>query len=81
MSELAAQTSVLIPAYNEAHSVADLVEGLTAQGPWHEIIVIDDGSTDDTAVRAGQAVAGKATTRTMIAKCLNMECLLVIGLT
>jgi glycosyltransferase involved in cell wall biosynthesis len=48
MAELAQHTSVLIPAYNEAHSVAALVEALRGQAPWREVIVIDDGSTDGT---------------------------------
>jgi len=41
--------SVIIPAYNSATSLARAVESvLTQSWPAHEIIVIDDGSTDDT---------------------------------
>lgn len=41
--------TVLVPAYNEAASVADTIRSLQAQTcPPAEIIVIDDGSTDDT---------------------------------
>jgi glycosyltransferase involved in cell wall biosynthesis len=40
--------SVLIPAYNEAPSIAAVVTAMAAVARWHEIIVIDDGSTDDT---------------------------------
>lgn len=50
-------TSIVIPAYNEAASVDSLVSELAAAGSWHEIIVVDDGSTDDTAERARTAGA------------------------
>ena len=52
-----ASTSVIIPAYNEADGVGALVGALAALGPWHEILVIDDGSTDDTGARANAAGA------------------------
>jgi biofilm PGA synthesis N-glycosyltransferase PgaC len=42
--------TVLVPAYNEAASLADTIRSLQAQTlPPEEIIVIDDCSTDDTA--------------------------------
>ena len=44
------ELTVLVPAYNEAASVADTIRSLQAQTrPPAEIIVIDDCSTDDTA--------------------------------
>jgi glycosyltransferase involved in cell wall biosynthesis len=49
--------SVIIPAYNEADAVAGVVSALTAAGPWHEVIVVDDGSADATAARAADAGA------------------------
>jgi glycosyltransferase involved in cell wall biosynthesis len=53
----AAATSVVIPAYNEAAAVGPLVSALRAAGPWLEILVVDDGSTDETAARAAAAGA------------------------
>jgi glycosyltransferase involved in cell wall biosynthesis len=50
-------TSVVIPAFDEAASIGSLVTSLRAAGPWHEILVIDDGSTDETATRAAAAGA------------------------
>ncbi len=45
-----APVTVLVPAYNEAASIADTIRSLQAQTlPVAEIIVIDDCSTDDTA--------------------------------
>jgi glycosyltransferase involved in cell wall biosynthesis len=55
--DLAEQTSVLIPAYNEAHAVGGLVVALARAARWREIIVIDDGSTDATAEQAAAAGA------------------------
>lgn len=52
-----ASTSIVIPAFNEVQSVGTLVERLRASGPWHEILVVDDGSTDATADRARAAGA------------------------
>ena len=49
--------SVVIPAYNEADVIADVVSALVAAGPWREIIVVDDGSKDATASRAAAAGA------------------------
>jgi glycosyltransferase involved in cell wall biosynthesis len=45
-------TSVIVPAFQEAAGIADVVGALRAAGPWHEIIVVDDGSSDDTGERA-----------------------------
>lgn len=46
------QLSVLLPAYNEADNLAELVpeihKVLEAHGIDHEIVVVDDGSTDGT---------------------------------
>ena len=49
--------SVIIPACNEADVIGDVVSALAGAGPWHEIIVVDDGSNDGTAARAAAAGA------------------------
>ncbi len=51
----------IVPAYNEAGSVAGVVESLRVEAPEFDVVVIDDGSTDDTAARA--AAAGAAVIR------------------
>jgi glycosyltransferase involved in cell wall biosynthesis len=52
-----ADVSVVIPAYNEGQSIADVVSAMAAAAPWREIIVIDDGSSDETGARATEAGA------------------------
>lgn len=51
--------SVVIPAWNEASSIAAAVRGAheAMAGREHEIIVVDDGSDDDTAAKALEAGA------------------------
>lgn len=40
--------SIIIPARNEAEALRDLLPGVQREAPDAEVIVIDDGSTDDT---------------------------------
>ena len=54
--------AVLIPAYNEMENVPDLVRELRATWEEHglegEVILVDDGSTDGTAIAAEKEGAG-----------------------
>jgi cellulose synthase/poly-beta-1,6-N-acetylglucosamine synthase-like glycosyltransferase len=51
-SQLAPGVSLLVPAYNEAAGIVPSVQAMLAlRYPRHEIVVIDDGSTDDTFER------------------------------
>ena len=45
---------IVVPAFNEATTIADIVERARLHGP---VVVVDDGSTDDTAARAAAAGA------------------------
>ena len=47
------EITILIPARNEAPYILTTLRSLSAQGPNHKIILIDDGSTDNTATLAG----------------------------
>ncbi len=52
------QVTVVIPAHNEAPAIGGVVAGVRAVlGPQAELLVVDDGSTDDTAVLAERAGA------------------------
>lgn len=49
--------SVIVPAYNESGGIVEVLNQVHAalQGVPHEILVVDDGSDDDTATLAAQA--------------------------
>lgn len=57
-SKSAIDVSVIIPAWNEGETIASTLKGVSLikhkeQSPWNiEIIVVDDGSTDETAALA-----------------------------
>ncbi len=48
---------IIVPAWNEAESIADVVTEVRGELPGVDVIVIDDGSTDDTAGQAAKAGA------------------------
>jgi glycosyltransferase involved in cell wall biosynthesis len=49
--------TIVIPAFNEGEAIGGVVSSLAAAGPWREIVVVDDGSQDDTSARARAAGA------------------------
>jgi len=53
----APEVSILIPAYNEAEIIGDVVTDIKKLYPDFEIIVINDGSSDNTAQAARDAGA------------------------
>jgi len=51
------RTLIILPALNEAGNIARTVQGIRANVPWADVLVINDGSTDDTATEAEDAGA------------------------
>ena len=49
--------TIVLPAFNEGDSIGAIVTALRAAAPWHEVLVIDDGSTDGTGEAAHDAGA------------------------
>jgi glycosyltransferase involved in cell wall biosynthesis len=47
----------IVPAYNESASIGRVIAELGEHAPGFDVVVIDDGSTDDTAERASAAGA------------------------
>ena len=51
--------SVVIPTYNEEKAIGEVVRGVP-HSMVHEIIVVDNGSTDDTAIQAALVVSSQS---------------------
>jgi len=49
--------TIVVPAFNEGPGIAGVVTAMLAAAPWHEVLVIDDGSTDGTGAAAAAAGA------------------------
>ncbi len=49
---MSVEFSIIVPAFNEADSIVDTLSELQTLDGDYEIIVVDDGSTDDTATLA-----------------------------
>jgi glycosyltransferase involved in cell wall biosynthesis len=47
----------VVPAYNEAATVGKVIRALADEAPGIDVVVVDDGSTDQTARRAREAGA------------------------
>ena len=67
---MAASLSVVIPAYNEAvrlgNSLRSVIDYLRQYAPESEVIVVDDGSSDQTAELARQSFADAGNLRTSV---------------
>jgi glycosyltransferase involved in cell wall biosynthesis len=50
-------TSVVVPAYNEEQRIGETVAALRALDGVHEVLVVNDGSSDGTSVEAASAGA------------------------
>lgn len=57
MSDTAARTLVIVPAWNESKNVGNSVREILATTTGLDVVVVDDGSTDDTAAVAAAAGA------------------------
>ena len=51
------KVSIIIPAFNEGDIIANIVQQIRSLHPDFEVIVVNDGSTDDTAAEAQKAGA------------------------
>ena len=67
---MSAPLSIVIPAYNEAvrlgRTLRNVVDYLRENSPEAELIVVDDGSTDNTAALAHQTLEDSGTLRTSV---------------
>ena len=52
-----ASVTIVVPAFNEGESIGQVVTELRAAARWHEVLVVDDGSTDGTGKAAEDAGA------------------------
>ena len=59
------KVTFLIPVYNEARTIAELIGRVDALPLEKELIVIDDGSTDGTAAILDALAAGAQPTFTL----------------
>ncbi len=70
LREMSASLSIVIPAYNEAirlgRTLPSVVDYLRENSPEAELIVVDDGSTDNTADLARQTLENSGTVRTSV---------------
>jgi glycosyltransferase involved in cell wall biosynthesis len=55
MASRARSCLAVVPAYNEGGSIVNVIDSLHQEAADFDVIVIDDGSSDDTAARAAAA--------------------------
>ena len=48
---------VIVPAFNEAESIAWVIRDLKRYAPWADVVIVNDGSEDDTSLVARHAGA------------------------
>ncbi len=65
--------SVVIPAFNEEKTVGDVIKAVIGHPQIKEIIVVDDGSTDGTTLRAQEAGARVVTLPSNVGKAGAMD--------
>ena len=65
--DLKIQISVVVPVYNEQENIAELtertIEVLVGLGRAYELLLVDDGSTDETSLRIGEQAARRPQVR------------------
>lgn len=70
MHEMTLSLSIVVPAYNEGarlgKSLREIVTYLNEYAPESELIVVDDGSTDDTAATARAELTDSQSVRTSV---------------
>lgn len=57
MSAMTDRVLIIVPAWNEAKNVGTTVREIRAANPAHDVVVIDDGSADQTSLIAREAGA------------------------
>jgi len=62
---------VILPTYNQAESISNVIKQIQNQAPGAEILVVDDQSTDGTAEKVGQCAAFGKRVHLMNRPCKN----------
>lgn len=57
MTRTAERALIIVPAWNESQNVGNTVREILEADPAYDVVVIDDGSTDDTSAKAREAGA------------------------
>jgi glycosyltransferase involved in cell wall biosynthesis len=58
--------SVVIPCYNEEGNIAECIRQVPTMGAWTEVIVVDDGSTDNTRQEVQKAMQTDSRVRLIV---------------